>query len=133
MTYCKDITNLLFWVLWACLPTTTKNRSAWRDFDFDLPAKNQIYLSLFDEIPLRYCKLVILGTLITIQLPELWKWTCKTCGGNPYLHWKFKKHYQGQTNKRNHVYSHHDFLEKRSNKVEELVHVNITRICFLLK
>ena len=64
--YYKDITNLLFWILWDCLARTVKTilsacRKLWCLF---LCKKLCLFLtSVFLEILQRYCKLVILSNM----------------------------------------------------------------------
>ena len=65
LRYCNDIANLLFWVLWACLAMATKNVdiNLQKNLMFIIMRKIKYITHLFLEILLRYCKLVILGTL----------------------------------------------------------------------
>ena len=63
--YCKDIVNLLFWVLWACLATHTQSDIYYHlveHFYVYLQAKNQLHPLWFYGDIAKICKL-ILGTL----------------------------------------------------------------------
>ena len=58
--YCKEIANLLFSVIWACLATHLKWYYQLEEpFDVYLLAKDQFILHVFLEILQRYCKLVL--------------------------------------------------------------------------
>ena len=64
LRYCKEIANLLFWVIWASLATHLK----WyyelkKPLMFICGQKINFILHVFLKILQRYCKLVILGTL----------------------------------------------------------------------
>ena len=63
--YFKDIANLLFWVLSACLSTANKNDGIilQKTLMIIFIQKIKFITHLFFKILLRYCKLVILGTL----------------------------------------------------------------------
>ena len=65
LRYCKDIANLLFWVLWACQAMTSKNNiPACRKLWCSSSGKKIIFtFDLFLEILQIYHKLAILGTL----------------------------------------------------------------------
>ena len=63
--YYKNITNLVCWVLWAYLVMTTKNDdlNVQETLMFIFIEKMNFTPHLILEILLRYCKLVIMGTL----------------------------------------------------------------------
>ena len=61
LRYCKDIVNLLFWVLWECLAMHTQSDT--NNFHDYLHAKNQIHPSCFFGDIAKICKLLTLGTL----------------------------------------------------------------------
>ena len=61
LRYCKDIVNLLFWVLWACLAMHTQSDTI--NFHDYLHAKNQLHPPCFFGDISKICKLVTLGTL----------------------------------------------------------------------
>ena len=61
LRYCKDIVNLLFWVLWGCLAMHTQSDTI--NFHDYLHAKNQLRPPCsFGDIA-KICKLLSLGTL----------------------------------------------------------------------
>ena len=64
LRYCKEIANLLFWVISACLATHTENDSInlKKSLMFTCKQKINFILPVFLEILQRYCKLVVLGT-----------------------------------------------------------------------
>ena len=59
LRYCKDITNLLFWVCWTFLAMTSKNITTSLQKSLMLLI---VIPALFLEILQTYCKLIILGT-----------------------------------------------------------------------
>ena len=74
MRFCKDIANLLLWLVWECLIMPIKmilspcrklsSQSVETNFDVYLHAKNQLYLTSC----LRYCK-----DITKLQFSELWE------------------------------------------------------------
>ena len=63
--YYKEFATLLFWVLWTCLATASKNDviSLYKTLIFIFMQKIKLIPHLFLRISLRYCKLGILGSL----------------------------------------------------------------------
>ena len=61
----KDITNLVFLGLWACLTTSVKSESInlWKTLMFTCMQKINFILNFFLEILQRFCNLIILSTL----------------------------------------------------------------------
>ena len=91
--FCKDIANLLFWVLWACLAMASKNNgiNLLKTLMFIFMQKIKFTPHLFLEILLRYCKLVILGTLGMAHHPHQNQWYQLEGNFNIYLHAKNQK------------------------------------------
>ena len=65
LRYCKEIANLLFYVLWACLASHTQSGTInlYKNLVFIRKQKINFIPHVFLEIFQRCCKLVILGTL----------------------------------------------------------------------
>ena len=66
LRYCRQIPNLLIWVISAFVDTHTHLRWSYQfeeTFDVYLKPKNQLHPFFFPEILQIYCKLAILGTL----------------------------------------------------------------------
>ena len=83
LRYCKEIANLLFWLIWACLATP-----AWNDtITFMKPStfmsmeKINFNLHVFLDILQKYFKPVVLGTLgmFGYVYPK-WKLSCLSAG-----------------------------------------------------
>ena len=75
LRYCKEIANLLFWVIWACLATPLKWQYQFEGtFDiYQQTKKSFSSFMFFLEILQQYCKFVILGTLgIPGHVPPKW-------------------------------------------------------------
>ena len=64
LRYCKEIKNLLFWIIWTCLVTHTQNKSInlKKPMIFIGRQKINFIVHFLLEILQRYCELVILGT-----------------------------------------------------------------------
>ena len=65
LRYCNNITNLLFWVLWAYLPTHKQSDAIklYKTFVFICRQKNNFIIHIFSGDIAQICKLLILGTL----------------------------------------------------------------------
>ena len=65
LTCCREIANLLFWVIWACLATNTYNDCITLKKPSTYISRQNInfILLVFLEILQRYCKLVVFSTL----------------------------------------------------------------------
>ena len=86
LRYCKDIVNLLLWVIWECLimPINNDNNNLVENFDAQIVETNfqetLIFISIqkinyifnfFSEILQRHCKLAILGPFGMHDIPIL--------------------------------------------------------------
>ena len=65
LRYCKEIANLLFWLIWACLATPTWNDTItfMKPSTFISMEKINFNLHVFLDILQKYFKPVVLGTL----------------------------------------------------------------------
>ena len=106
LRYCKEIANLLFCVIWACLATQTPKmiKAIWRNL-FIFRQKIKFILELFFEILQRYCKLTAFGTLgmhdfgqtqsDTINLQKTFAFICRQkINPRPMLFWRYCKDVQ---------------------------------------
>ena len=87
--YCKEVANLSFWVIWACLARQTlhDNSNLKKSLKFICcRQKIKFILDVFPEILQRYCKLIVLGTLCmpryanqsdTINLQKTFVFICR--------------------------------------------------------